>query len=287
MDVSPLRTVAVATDFSEPAAVAVGWAHRLAVLHGARVQLIHVRSRATETLTVEEAQRALDGVATPMRNEGVRVDVELAEGPVATSIGATIGATALRVGAELLVVGSHGHGVIKRLLLGSVADEVLRTASLPLLVVHPRDGQRSIRFQSGLVGIDFSDASKRAARLSLRMIERSPESKLLLLSATQLPVAFVGPDAPAMPIVDIAEVNESAREGICALTRELGGHGVAVEGLVCPGAPAEAILDTAEERRVDFVAVGGVPKSAAARLFLGSTTMDLVHHAVCPVLVCR
>jgi len=284
MDITPLSVIAVATDFSEPAAVAVGWAHRLAALHGARVVLVHVLGGATEShLSPDEAHRALDGMATPMRTQGLRVDIEMSSG----SVGATLVATTAKVGADLLILGSHGHGAIKRLLLGSVADEVLRTATIPLFIVHPRDGQRTVRFQTGLVGIDFSDASRRATEFSLRMIERAPESKLLLLAATQLPVTFVGPDAPAMPLVEVSEVNDSAREGICALTRQLGGHGVAIEGLVCPGAPSEAILDTAEDRRVDFVAVGGVPKSSAARLFLGSTTMALIHHAVCPVLVTR
>ncbi len=284
MDVTPLATIAVATDFSEPASVAVGWGHRLAALHGARIVLIHAVGGAQDRhLSADEAQRGLDGVAAPMRAEGLRVEVRLVQG----AAGSVLAAAAVDARADLLVMGSHGHGVLKRLLLGSVADELLRTAALPLLVVHPRDGQRPVRFQTALVGIDFGDAAERAAGLALRMLERSNDSRLLLLAATQLPVTFVGPDAPAMPLVDVSEVNDSARSGVCRLTRELGGHGVAVEGLVCPGTPSEAIIDTAEDRRVDFVAVGGVPRSGAARILLGSTAMDLVHHAVCPVLVAR
>lgn len=284
MDLSPLATIAVATDFSEPASVAVGWAHRLAALHGATLILLHADGGVRDRhLSAEEGQRGLEGIAAAIRSEGVRVEVRMIPG----APGATLGPAARERGADLLVIGSHGHGAIKRLVLGSVADEVLRTAPLPLLVVHPRDGQRTIRFQTALVGVDFDDAGQRAAALSLRLLERSNEARLLLLSVTQLPVTFVGPDAPALPLVDVSEVTDSAREGVCRLTREFGGHGVAVEGLVCPGAPAEAIMDTAEDRRADFVAVGGVPRSGAARLLLGSTAMDLVHHAVCPVLIAR
>lgn len=284
MDVSPLGTIAVATDFSEPASVAVGWAHRLAALHGAALVLIHARGGPRDRLlSPEEAQRGLDGIAASIRAEGVRVEVRLVEG----APGASLGPAALDAGADLLVLGSHGHGVIKRLLLGSVADELLRTATLPLFMVHPRDGHRPIRFQTALVGVDFGDAAQRAATLALRMLERASDARLLLLAVTQLPVTFVGPDAPAMPLVDASEVTDSAREGVCRLTRELGGHGVSVEGLVCPGTPAEALIDTAEDRRADFIAVGGVPRSSAARLLLGSTAMDLVHHAACPILVAR
>lgn len=284
MDQSPLRVVAVATDFSEPASVALAWGHRLAAMHGARVVLIHaVSGQADRHLTQEEARCGLDGLAAPLRSEGLTVDVEMVEGPVAE----VLSATAERVSADLLVIGSHGHGVIKRLLLGSVADELLRNARLPLLVVHPRDGQRRIEFRTALVGVDFSDPSHRAASFALRLLERHADSRLLLLAATQLPITFVGPDAPAMALVETSEVNDSAREGVQRLTRELGGHGLSVEGLVCPGAPSEAIRDTAEDRRADIVAVGSQPRSGAARVLLGSTALDVVHHAVCPVLVVR
>lgn len=284
MDLTPLTTVAIASDFSEPASVAVAWGHRLAALHGARVVLIHVLGTASDHhLTEDEARRGLDGIAASLRAEGLRVDIEMASGAVAS----VLHSVAERVGADVLVIGSHGHGVIKRLMIGSVADELLRQARLPLLVVHPRDGQRRIDFRTALVGIDFNDPSQRAAACALRLLERHADSQLLLLAATQIPLTFVGPDAPAMPLVEVTEVNDSARDGIQRLTKALGGHGVRVEGLVCPGAPSEAIMDTAEDRRVDFVAVGSEPRSGAARLLLGSIAKDVIHHAVCPVLVVR
>jgi len=282
MQLAPLRTVAIATDFSEAASVALAWGHRLAVLHGARVVLIHASGGASDHhLTPDEAQRGLNGLAQPLRSEGISVDIECTEGPVAE----VLLKSAERVSADLLVIGSHGRGVIKRLLLGSVADALLKNASMPVFVVHPRDGQRRIEFRTALVGVDFSDPARRAAEFSLRLLERHADSRLLLLAATQLPVAFVGPDAPAMAIVEATEVSDSARDGVRRLTQELGGHGLAVEGLVCPGAPSEAILDTAEERRADIVAVGSQKRSGAARILLGSAAMDVVHHAVCPVLV--
>lgn len=284
MNLAPLQTVAIATDFSEPASVAVAWGHRLAALHGARVFLLHaVAGSSDHHLSPEEAQRGLEGMATAMRGEGLRVDIVTAAGSPAE----VLRTSAERCGADLLVIGSLGHGLLKRLLLGSVADELLRTATMPLLVVHPRDGQRQIQFRSALVGVDFNDPAQRAAEMALRLLERSEQSRLLLLAATQLPMTFVGPDAPAMPLIEVSEVDSAAREGVQRLTRDLGGHGMAVEGLVCPGAPSEAIADTAEDRRVDFIAVGSEPRRGAARVLLGSTARDVVHHAICPVLVVR
>ncbi|MBX3355780.1 MAG: universal stress protein [Phycisphaeraceae bacterium] len=284
MDLAPLTTVAVATDFSEPASVAVAWGHRLAALHGARLILVHaLGGSADHHLTPDEAERGLEGIAASIRQEGLRVEIVTRPGQPAE----VLRTVAEEAGAEILVIGSHGHGVLKRLLLGSVADELLRTAKSPLLVVHPRDGQRTIQFRTALVGIDFNDPAQRAAELTLRTLERREESRLLLLAATQLPMTFVGPDAPAMPLIEVTEVNDAAREGIARLTHKLGGHGLSVEGLVCPGAPAEAIVDTAEDRRVDFVAVGSEPRSGASRMLLGSIARDVVHHALCPVLVVR
>jgi len=284
MDLTPLKTVAIATDFSEPASVAVAWGHRLAALHGARVILIHAMgSAADHHLSEDESRRGLEGIAALIRAEGLRVDIETAKGPVAE----VLLSTAERVGAEMLVIGTHGHGIIKRLLIGSVADELLRHSRIPLLVVHPRDGERPVAFRTALVGVDFNDPSQRAANWALRLLERHADSKLLLLAATQVPLTFVGPDAPAMPLVEVAEVNDSAREGIQRLTQELGGHGIRIEGLVCPGTPTEAISDTAADRKVDLVAVGSEPRSGAVRVLLGSIAKDVVHHSACPVLVVR
>ena len=262
----------------------MAWGRRVASMHGARVVLVHAAGGVADRgLTPSEAAKAMDGLASPMRSEGVVAEVELVDGDPATVIPS---ATA-RLKADLLVLGSRGQGALKRLLLGSVADAVLRASQVPVLVVHPADGQRPVRLATGLAGVDFSPLAHRATEQALRLAAPEHDARLLLLAATQLPIAFVGAEAPAMPLVETSEVDEPARENIRRWVKELGGRGVSLEGLVCPGAPGETILDTARERNVDFIAMGSEPRSSAARMLLGSIAMDVVHHAPCPVLVCR
>jgi len=90
-----------------------------------------------------------------------------------------------------------------------------------------------------------------------------------------------------VPIVEPAENEAPVREGLSRRVVALGGHGVRVEGLACPGSPAEALRDIAQDRDADIIVVGTVAPAGAARLLLGSVAADLVHKADRPVLVVR
>jgi nucleotide-binding universal stress UspA family protein len=82
----------------------------------------------------EEATRYLEALAARLRARGLQVDtaVELAGDPVAA-----ISTWAERHGADLIAMATHGHGGTTRLLLGSVADKLLRSAEVPLLLFRP------------------------------------------------------------------------------------------------------------------------------------------------------
>ena len=80
------------------------------------------------------ASRYLDGIAGRLRQEGHVVRTFAAEGPRAAE---AIIAQADVIGADLIVLASHGAGGFERLVLGSVADKVIRASSHPTLVVRP------------------------------------------------------------------------------------------------------------------------------------------------------
>lgn len=83
----------------------------------------------------EEARTYLDGVAERLRGEGVDVaDAEVREGRAAPTILERAGE-----GADLVAMATHGRGGLRRWLLGSVSDKVLRGADRPVLIVRPED----------------------------------------------------------------------------------------------------------------------------------------------------
>lgn len=138
IDPLTLDRLLVAVDFSAAGDEALAYARSLAVSAGAEVELLHVVDAA-----------AVDGVLGPAdptvwsgalqqaraRLEGLRRQDELAtvlEGHPPDVIADH--ALARRI--DLIVVGSHGRSPLQRLLLGSVAEQVVRTAPCPVLVVR-------------------------------------------------------------------------------------------------------------------------------------------------------
>ena len=83
----------------------------------------------------EDAARYLGGIAERLRARGLTVDVSEPEGDSAAAIVAVAGEQR----ADLIAMTTHGHGGLGRLVLGSVADEVVRHAPCPVLLVRVRE----------------------------------------------------------------------------------------------------------------------------------------------------
>lgn len=140
------RRILVATDFSELAEKATGWALELARRYEARVDLVHAWSpplvgspegvspvSAVLINDLErEAKQAMTRALERYRTAGVAL-----EGTVVCSDPRdAVVETAEKLKADLVVIGTHGRRGLKRALMGSVAEAVVRTAPCPVLVVR-------------------------------------------------------------------------------------------------------------------------------------------------------
>lgn len=136
----PIRTILYATDFSEPAQAAFGFADALARDYGAGLVVLYVDPPPRVHGEVV-AQRQPDYDAGLWRcleslrpqDPATRVERLLVEGDPVEEILHTATAT----GADLIVVGTHGRGGLGRLVLGSVAEQILRRASCPVVTIKP------------------------------------------------------------------------------------------------------------------------------------------------------
>jgi nucleotide-binding universal stress UspA family protein len=135
----PIRTILVPTDFSEGSAAAFRIACSLARDYGATVVVLHVAPPAivytglvpgpTKEMYQGQLESWLDGQTMP----DLRVNLEsrLREGEARDEILAAAGEESC----DLIVMGSHGRTGLERVLLGSVAEAVLRRAHCPVLTV--------------------------------------------------------------------------------------------------------------------------------------------------------
>jgi nucleotide-binding universal stress UspA family protein len=215
------------------------------------------------------------------------VVVELEDGP---GIADVIVARAGSLPADLIVMGTHGRRGIERLLIGSVAERVLRTAACPVMVVPPHDvvPTETISFKHLVCAVDFSDSSLAALRWALSLAEEA-DAHLWLLHTIEVP-----PELRVSTVVtdkEVAGLNAKARADALNQLRSLvPGEAVefcSVETATASGEAAHAILTFAEDHGADLIVMGAQGHSAVDRFIFGSKTRDVIGGARCPVLTVR
>ena len=147
--------ILVPTDFSAPALGALDHAASLAKADGATLHLVHAVDRVhfSKNLAKEYANAAnidqlleketaaatakLEKLAAPLRRKKLKVEVSAHAGEPAKEILRA----AKRTKADLVVMGTHGHTGLMRLLMGSVAEKVVREAPCPVITLRAKSGR--------------------------------------------------------------------------------------------------------------------------------------------------
>ncbi len=204
-----LSRVLCPTDFSDFSAAAVSYAAALAASYGATLRLLHVNTpfpivaplgdvpgntKLYESQRVQ-SYRALETEAERIRKPGITVEVELRDG---SAVHETLAAAA-DWDANLIVVGTHGRGGMERLVLGSVAEKVLRKAPCAVLAVpHEAIGRagKAERIEHVLCAHDGSAASAAGVAYARSLAERTGARITLVTVVESLPYGgdFTGPE---------------------------------------------------------------------------------------------
>lgn len=139
-----IRRILFVTDFSEPARKAQLYAQALAEKYGAQLYAFHAVSEEVFVPTPDvaeqwlkaETERARQQLATELRDVPSAV-LEVRQGNAVQEIIKYAG----EQNVDLIVIGTHGRGGLSHVLLGSIAEKVVRLATCPVLTVHPSDHQ--------------------------------------------------------------------------------------------------------------------------------------------------
>ena len=205
---------------------------------------------------------------------------------------------AVEVDADLVVMTSHGRTGLSRVWLGSVADGVLRAAKAPVLMLRPieskvsRDAAHRL-FRHMLITLDGSTLSEEILSPALALA-RCADARLTLVRVVNpvpMMVADAGiPFAYAPPVADqdlTKNLADEAKEQLEAVAERLTAQGLKVdcEVVVSPRV-AQSILDFAEQRRVDLVAMSTHGRGAS-RLVMGSVADKVIRASNLPVLLQR
>ncbi|MFI5181474.1 MAG: universal stress protein [Thermoanaerobaculia bacterium] len=239
----------------------------------------------TDPSVKEKLRERLLRFVEPAAQAGIPVRSLVLEGEPA----AVILEEARRVPECLVVLGTHGHSGFENLVLGSVAEKVLRKAPCPVLTV-PRDPEEgpaaAIPFGRILAAIDFSRSSEAGFDTALDFAEASGAAVTAAYVVREVPAT----EAPEMIHFNVPEyrrlLEKEARERLRAFVAARS-RGLKVETRILAGKPWRRILHLAHEIAADLVVLGVQGRSAADLLLFGSTAHHLVRTAPCPVLTVR
>ena len=289
--------ILVATDGSDPAAIGIELGRDLATLSRGHLRIVAVAPPTSELfggawpaemiVDPEPLERAAcDHLEARLRAEvaetpaDLRPSSVLRRGHPATEIVAE----AVDWRADLIVVGSRGHGGLSSILLGSVSEEVIDRSPIPVLVARRSKARRLI------VAIDGSPAANEAVDFLAR------DRTFAGLDATVVQVAppvwpwWLGVSAGDTDSVEvIMGMNETARRESQAAadrsTKLLVDAGLAATRRDRTGDPAEEVVRASTELDADTIVIGSRGRTGLRRLVLGSVARQVVRHAPASVLV--
>ena len=291
-----IKKILCAIDRSPSSLQAFGYALALARWQSARLNLLEVIEEApppgvSRALTSDglpnETRRALERdlrrVLTARRASDVKVEISLRNGNVVQEILAQ----AKTRRPDLVVIGSHGRGGIQRLVLGSVAEKVLRLATCPVLTV--RRGVRLVRrsrspFATILCPTDFSAAANKAVAYAKRLAQEA-DAKLILMTAVEWPF---GDEVTSGAVAELQKsIASNASDALTRLLPRPASNGPRAQAIVAVGKASAAIVKVARARSVDLIVMGVSGRGALDVAILGSTTHHVIREGAWPVLTVR
>lgn len=230
------------------------------------------------------AERVVEALHAALRPRAAGVAVRIVDGqPVPALLHA-----ARSWNADLILVGSSGRGAISRAILGSVSDEIVRTAPCPVLVAK----RRVASFERMLVATDGSVHAEAALRF-VAALPVPPSAELRVCAVSEAPDAapqpvLAGRDRRAGLLALLTEMEK--RTAIQAVTKALGILGslpCSIQSSVRHGDAGRELADEVHRWVPDLLVVGARGRTAGRDVPLGSVTQTLLRQAKCPTLVFR
>lgn len=276
-----LKNILYATDFSSAAEKALPFALQIARRYGAAIHVLHVVQANVYPLVPpaawsqmeesEEASRLEKRKAIEAQLHGVTHEIEIREGGVWENIQEEIRKKEI----DLLVLGSHGRRGLEKIALGSVAEQALRHAPCPLLLVGPKvteQPKNAGEWSRIVYATDFSTASLVAAPLAISLAREHRAQLILMYCAAN----DVDKSVMLHTLRDLVPFGSDLRaEPDC---------------VVAHGSSTEKILEVAEEHGADIIVLGvdSVYGSLGSKAQISQTGIyRILTRAACPVLTVR
>lgn len=205
-------------------------------------------------------------------------------------------ALARKIDSDLIVISTRGLSGLKRLVLGSTVERVVRYASCPVLVVrsahcgHSPNGNGqatrvALHIRKILVPVDFSDCSRRGVDYAKHLAGQF-RARLILLHSVYFQYHVSGEEYARYdyPLL-VQEADKAARVQMQELVLNTESEGIKVDPLLETGHAGEQICDRARSHDADLIVTSTHGWTGFKHVLMGSTAEYVLRHADSPVLV--
>jgi nucleotide-binding universal stress UspA family protein len=290
------KHILCATDFSDFSNHAIPYGIALAREFKAKLFVCHVIDLSSAAiygeavLALEEQQKRMtkyaeDEVAKLMSKESMEWESLIAVGNAAHEISRLAGEKKI----DITVAASHGREGLKRLILGSVTERLMRTLPCPLLVVRsPERGfvtpaDQAITLKKILVGCDFSADSNLALQYGLSFAQEF-QASLHLVHVIQPPFYDDLEKPGESRQASEKDLRNALKQKLDDMVPEEARAWCEPVANLLAGQPHEEIIKYAMVNDVDIIVLGVRGHSLVETVFVGSTTDRVIRKASCPVL---
>ncbi len=288
------RNIICATDFSEHSNRTIPYGVAIARVFGSKLYVCHVIDLTAVTIygefqldpigqqsrIKEEAFEQLGKILGPHR---VQWEPLIAVGQPAAEIARIVEEKEI----DLVISATRGHSGLKRLILGSVTQRLMRTLNCPLLAVQSLETgmtdppSTDIRLKKILIGCDFSADSVLAMDYGLSLAQEfEAEVHMVHVIEPSVTQEFLKPSSPGQPAVPMDVI----REKLEGLVPPEARHWCTPRATVLQGQAHEELVAYANAQEIDMIVLGVRGSGMVKSMLRGSTPDRVVLRSPCPVL---
>jgi len=319
------KKILCAIDFSDFSDTVLDYGKSLASELGSTLYLCHILSGTLmisslghsyveyPDIEAERAKSATDKLEKMAEQLDIKCEIIVSTGHVPDEINKIAGKNNI----DLVIAATHGGSGIKRFLIGSVTDRLVKILQCPLLVLFAQQKnagsvvEKQLKFERILVGCDFSPDSQLAFDHALSLAQEfqtqlhlahviRPMEQIELHAADHIPLQEDGYTNWSRPeylelqkkAVKTDSENqkslfESLKEKLSSMVPEDSRNWCTPITILLNGQPYKELVDYAEQTKMDMIVLGVHGHGLLERFLVGSTTERVISRACCPVLVVR
>ncbi len=265
----------------------------------AKVSLLHIiEEHAPQTIhgyphltSSEEAERYIANIA-----QGMNGDVEVEQhvhGTEEHDVALSIARHAEELDADMIALCTHGRSGLRRVVSGSIAQQVLRHVRVPVILARP-DMRAPSSLETLMVPLDSSTGEGEVAIPIASEIARVCGATLHVVSVVPTVGTLTGDELAAARLLPNAtaatldtEADAQVRPYLERLIQQLVSEGINARGEIRRGNTIQALLKEANQNKADLIVVATHGRAGLGALFIGSIAAGLVSKVNQPLLLIR